>query len=1192
MSETELNDQPPVDSEAPDSSDKHAGKGLLSPGFLGLLLTQFLGAANDNMFRWLVVPIGKDLLSDVYNDPIEASAIALSIGLAGFVLPYLLLAAPAGYLADRFSKRKVIVGCKIAEVVVMLLGIAAIASGSAVALFAVVAMMGAQSALFGPAKMGSIPELVRTDRISAANGVMGLVTVAAIVVGTIAGNFLFGLAWSPGDLVGDTLVDGVSSGGTWEPGAGLTSLTTAATALLGVALAGLAASLLIPKLQAADTSRTFPWNLAKQTLCDLKVLGSNLPLLRTALGIAFFWSLAALAQINVDAMIVGQFKLDQEAVGPYLAVLALSVGVGSVMAGIWSAGHVELGMVPLGALGIALSAMFLSTVDYSGGVLVFWLFMLGFSSGLFDVPLEAFLQHRSPPKARGSVLAASNFITFAGMLIISGVFYVMKGMLELSPSTIFFLAGVGTIPVFLYVLFLLPQATIRFFVWLMSHTAYRVRVYGRENLPKTGGALLVCNHISWLDAILLHMTSSRRIRMLAYAPYVESVWFRWITRIFGTIPINVGPKSIRRALDEANQALKDGELVCLFPEGSISETGHLHPFKPGVLRVLDGVDVPVIPVYLDELWGSIFSYSGGRAFWKWPRQWPYPVSIHFGPAVDHAGDVNRMRTAVQLLGQKALFRRKERTMILPRKFLRAARRARRRIKIADSSGMEMTGGSLLLRSLVLKRILSRDVLQHDDKYVGVLLPPSCGAVLVNAALALLNRVGVNLNYTVSADIMNDCIAQCGIRRVLTSRKVMDKLDMEIDAELIFVEDLREKATTGDKIVSAIQAHAVPVFLLERVLGLTKIGHDEVLTVIFTSGSTGNPKGVMLSQYNLASNVEAIDHVMQLTKKDVVMGVLPFFHSAGYTVTMWTALGLDPTLTYHFNPLDTKQVGKLAKRYGTTILIATPTFMRHYMRRCTTEEFSKLEVVFAGAEKLPKDLADAFEKKFGVRPLETFGATELSPLVATNIPASRTPNKNQSGLREGTCGHPVPGVMVKIIDPDSGEELGPDQPGILCVTGPNVMLGYLNKPEETAKVLKDGWYNTGDMALVDSDGFLKITGRLNRFSKIGGEMVPHLKIEETLQKLVSDDEDILVVAVTAVADPKKGERLVVLHLPMDKSPQDICKQLADDGLPGIWIPSPDSFVEVDEIPLLGTGKLDLKSLRDVAEAHFGNGADQS
>ena len=1165
--------------ESRDSSGETPKAGLLSPGFLGLMLTQFLGAANDNMFRWLVVPIGKDLLSNTSGDPEQAQSLALSIGLAGFVLPYLLLAAPAGYLADAFSKRKVIVGCKVAEVVIMLLGVVAIATGSVVSLFLIVALMGAQSALFGPSKLGSIPELVRPDRISAANGVMGLVTVAAIVVGTVAGGYLFMETWTPGSW------DSESS--SWSSGVGLTSLAWSSSVLIGVAIVGVAASLCIPRLAVADPTRKFPLNLAKQTYEDLATLAKSAPLLRTALGIAFFWSLGALAQINVDAMVVGEFSGVQKDVGPFLAVLAFSVGVGSVMAGIWSSGHVELGIVPLGAFGIAISAMLLSTVDSFDITMAIWLMMLGFSAGLFNVPLEAFMQHRSPTKSRGSILAASNFITFAGMLGVSGLFYLLRDHFELDPSAIFFLAGLGTIPVVLYVVLLLPQATIRFFVWLMSHTAYRVKVYGRENLPEEGGALLVCNHISWLDAVLLHMTSSRRIRMMGYAPYVENRWLRWLTRTFGTIPISAGPKSIRRALDEANQALKDGELVCLFPEGSISETGHLHPFKPGVLRVLEGTDVPVIPVYLDELWGSIFSYHGGKAFWKWPRQWPYPISIYFGPAFEHSGEVHEIRTEVQLLGQQALERRKGRTMILPRKFLRACRRARRRIKVADSSGMEMTGSSLLLRSLVLRRILKKHVLADEEKFVGVLLPPSGGGVLVNAALSLLGRAAVNLNYTVSAEVMNDCIGQCGIRHVLTSRKVMDKLEMEIDAELIFVEDLRDKATTGDKLTSAIQAHAVPLFILDRLLGLTSITPDDLLTVIFTSGSTGSPKGVMLSQHNLGSNVEAIDQVVQLTKDDMLLGVLPFFHSAGYTVTLWTALALDTAVVYHFNPLDAKQVGKLAGKYGATILIATPTFMRHYIRRCTPEEFSKLDIVFAGAEKLPKDLADAFEEKFGVRPYETFGSTELSPLVATNIPPSRTPNVNQSGCREGTCGHPIPGVMVKILDPDSGEELGPDAPGILHVKGPNVMQGYLNRPEQTAEVVQGGWYNTGDMALVDTDGFLKITGRLNRFSKIGGEMVPHLRIEETLQQLLSEDEETLVAAVTAVPDKKKGERIIVAHLPIKQTPQEVCKMLSDAGLPGIWIPSPDSFMEVAEIPLLGTGKLDLKQLRELAEEKFGD-----
>ena len=521
---------------------------------------------------------------------------------------------------------------------------------------------------------------------------------------------------------------------------------------------------------------------------------------------------------------------------------------------------------------------------------------------------------------------------------------------------------------------------------------------------------------------------------------------------------------------------------------------------------------------------------------------------------------------------------------LSRAFLRMCRAHLWQRKVADSSGQEVSGGALLSRSLALSRILRGKVLARDERMVGVLLPPSLGAVLANAALPLLRRIPVNLNYTVSETVLNSCISQCGIRHILTSRRVTDKMGMNLDAELVYVEDLRTKVTWKDKLAAALETYVLPAFLLERLLGLNQLGMDDLLTVIFTSGSTGEPKGVMLTHRNVASNIDSIDQIIQLSPNDVFLGVLPFFHSYGFTVTLWTALSLAPQGIYHYTPLDARRVGELCQKYGVTIVTATPTFLRSYLRRCSPEQLSTVDVVMAGAEKLPADLADAFEEKFGVRPYEAYGATELSPLAAANMPAHRSHGSNQKTNKEGTVGRPVPGVSARVVHPDTGDELGVGQAGMLQVAGPNVMKGYLGKPELTAEVVRHGWYVTGDIAQIDDEGFIQITDRHSRFSKIGGEMVPHIKVEETLAKVIGRHEEVSAV-VTAVPDPKKGERLIVLHKPLQKSTAQICKELAEAGLPNIWIPSPDSFLEVEDIPVLGTGKLDLKGLKALALEKF-------
>jgi acyl-[acyl-carrier-protein]-phospholipid O-acyltransferase/long-chain-fatty-acid--[acyl-carrier-protein] ligase len=1164
-----------------DSSSTSEGRdGLSSVSFLGLLVTQFLGATNDNVFRWLAVGVGTHYLSQGEGkaDP----SIALSAGLACMVAPFILFAAPAGYLADRYSKRSVIVWAKVAEIACMLLGVVAIFVGNVPFLFFVVFLMGAQSAFFGPSKLGSIPEMLRPDRIPVANGWIGLTTVIATVVGMGVGNFLYEMTKPAGQHL------------LWVSG----------SVIVGISIVGFLTSLLIRPLAVANPNRRFPWNPIPQTFRDLACLAASRPLLRVALGMVFFWSVGALAQSNIyDFVLEGGLKSTNAT--PLLGALVFGVGVGSVLAGYWSGGRVELGILPLGAAGIMASSLLMFTVkgplaesDHALSGSFYWacgwLFLLGAGAGLFEIPLSSYMQHRSPREHRGAILAASNQLTFSGMIVSALAFWVLRhpigssGEPLMTARQVFLLCGVLTVPVFLYIVWLLPYASLRFLVWLASRTIYRVRVYGRHHLPETGGALLVVNHVTWLDGIMLLLTSSRPIRTLLYADYIQPGWRERLAKFGGAIAIKSSrPRAIVEAIQTARAALRDGELVCIFPEGALSRTGQLQEFKPGLMKIVEGTNAPVIPVYLDELWGSIFSFSEGKYFWKWPKRWPYPISILFGRPIPDPDNVHTVRRAVEELGAEAMDLRKTRRMNPPHQFLRMAKRNLWREKVADSLKTSLTGGRLLSAALAFRRLLAREL--PDDKYVGVVLPPMAGAVLANAVLALMNRVAVNLNYTATSEVNNACLRLCGIRRVLTSRRVMERLKLELDAELIYLEDLKQKVTRLDKLLGAVGAYAVPSAILDRLLGLVNVKPDDVLTIIFTSGSTGEPKGVMLTHANVGSNIEAIDQVFHLKPADVALGVLPFFHSFGYTGTLWTVLALAPKGVYHTNPLDAREIGKLCKEHGVTLLMATPTFLRGYMRRCEPDDFARLEVVVAGAEKLPVDVAAAFEEKFKVRPVEGYGTTELSPLVSVNIPESRAKSADHPVLKEGSVGRPIPGVAAKIVDTeDYSRELGFNESGMLLIRGPNVMKGYFNRPDLTAKVMLDGWYITGDMAQIDPAGFITITGRLSRFSKIGGEMVPHLRIEEELERLLGLAGDELKLAVTGVPDEKKGERLVVLYTDPELSPREACRGLSESGIPNLWIPTQDSFHLVDSIPILGSGKLDLRAVREVALAKESEG----
>jgi acyl-[acyl-carrier-protein]-phospholipid O-acyltransferase/long-chain-fatty-acid--[acyl-carrier-protein] ligase len=1171
-------DDPPEPDAAGDPNQRDR---LMSLTFIGLLLTQFLGATNDNILRWLVIGLGKQYV-DSGRVTLDVSTV-LAIGSACFLLPYLLFAAPAGYLADRFSKRSVIVWCKVAEIVIMTVAGLAIWLGNVFLMFMVVALIGSQAALFGPAKLGSIPEMLRPSKISSANGLLGLITVVAVALGTGIGNWL-----SSVQVTGEL---------------GQERWWLSALVLVTTATAGWITSVLIMRLKAAAPDRAFPWDMATQTIRDVKILGHDRGLLRVALGIMFFWSLGLLVQLNTDQFGFEHGFEDQWQVSALLAPLIVGVGLGSVLAGLWSGGKVELGIVPLGAGGLALSALLLFTLEgelVDPGREFTWsyiaactlLVMLGLSSGLFDVPLAAFMQDRSPTEHRGSILAASNFLTFSGMLLASGAYWLLSSpmALALNSREIFLLCGLATVPVFVYIVVEIPQATIKFLAWLITHSVYRIHVYHRENIPEQGGAILCPNHISWLDGLLLTTTSSRPVRTLIDRDLLTNWWTRGLAKIMGAIPIKPTPKATRQAIETAREALRAGELVCIFPEGGISRSGQLQSFKPGVLEIQRGTDAPLIPVYLDELWGSIFSFRGGKFFWKWPTGHPKRVSIWFGKPIAHPVDIHEVRQAVQDLSAEAVSGRKLRRAALPRAMIRNLRKKMFRWKVADSTGVELSGGKLLAATFVMRRLLLRHVLAPDEKHVGLLLPPSVGSVIANAALSLAGRVTANLNYTASCEVLNACLHRADIRHILTSRKFMEspvaeKFKEGIDAELIYLEDLRAKVHRGDTLVAALGAYLIPAAILDRMFGLHKISGDDVTTLIFTSGSTGSPKGVMLTHHNIATNAEAIDQVVDPRPTDTILGIVPFFHSLGFTVTLWGPLLLDIRAAYHFSPLDARIVSHLCRQRRATILLATPTFLRGYVRRCEPEDLKSLEIVVAGAEKLPSALCESFQQRFGVRPVEGYGTTELSPLVSVNIPRSRSKNLDID-CKEGSVGRPVPGVTVKVVDPETFEPLSFGSSGMLLVKGPNVMKGYLGQPEETAKVIRDGWYVTGDIAMLDTQGFIHITGRISRFSKIGGEMVPHVRVEEIIHKILGvEDEGHQKLVVTSVPDERKGERLIVVHTQLDLTPAEICRRLAAEGLPNLWLPAPDDFLEVESIPVLGSGKTDLKALNDLAKRHF-------
>jgi acyl-[acyl-carrier-protein]-phospholipid O-acyltransferase/long-chain-fatty-acid--[acyl-carrier-protein] ligase len=1116
---------------------------LLKPlGFQSFLWTQFLGAFNDNVYKIVVSMLAVDAAA-------HGGSGYLSLVGAVFILPFFLFSGYAGHLADVANKRSVLIVTKAFEILAMGLAFFALLSGRMEAMLAVLFLMALQATFFSPAKYGILPEMLPDKDLSRANGLLEMSTFLAIILGTSIGSFMFAA---------------------WKDRLDLISLV-----LFAVAVAGTIASLGIARVPSPDHRKPLVLNPWDEIGKGLARLYRDRVLWLTVVGISYFWFLGALLQLDLILLGKELMQLSDLRIGILGTFLALGIGLGSLAAGRLSGDKVELGLVPIGSIGMGLFSIWLSSASASYAQTVTLLAFLGFSGGLFVVPLNALLQQKSGRDEKGRLIATNNFLNTAGVLLASGALWLFHDLSRFDAARIILITGAITLAGTVYVLSILPDFLIRFSLWLLTHTIYRIRINGQQHVPFRGPALLVCNHVSHADALLVAACVQRFIRFMVYRPIYELKALNWLFRLMNAIPVAGGRKDVIESLERAREELRQGHVVCIFAEGAISRTGNLLPFKRGFEKIMEGMDVPIIPVHLDRLWGSIFSFKDKRFFWKWPQRLPYPVTVSFGAPLPATANARQVRQAVMELGSDAVHVRRKTGDVLPLRFLKTAKRCWSLRAMADSTGKELTYGKALVGGLLLRRWIRTR--RPQDGMIGVMLPSSIGGALANIAILLAGKVPVNLNFTAGRESMGRAIEQCRIRTIVTSRLFLTKAKLEEMDGMVFLEDIMKAITPVQQALTALVAALLPTRLVQALYYREPLDPHALATVIFSSGSTGIPKGVMLTHHNILSNIEGFEQVFWLTEEDCVMGVLPFFHSFGFTGTLWLPLLAGFSAVYHPNPLDAKAIGELVAKYQATILISTPTFYAAYIRRCGAEEFASLRYAIVGAEKLREPIARAFKDKYGIDLLEGYGCTEMGPVVAVNVPDVQEGRERQTGAKFGTVGHPIPGVACKVVHPETGEPIFSDEAGLLLVKGPNRMAGYLGQPEKTDEAVRDGWYVTGDIAAIDDDGFIRITDRLSRFSKIGGEMVPHLKVEEAITALVGECGCV----VTAVPDDQKGERLVVFYTHKEMTPEALWEQLSQTDLPKLWIPKRENFYYIETIPTLGTGKVDLRAVKALA-----------
>jgi acyl-[acyl-carrier-protein]-phospholipid O-acyltransferase / long-chain-fatty-acid--[acyl-carrier-protein] ligase len=716
----------------------------------------------------------------------------------------------------------------------------------------------------------------------------------------------------------------------------------------------------------------------------------------------------------------------------------------------------------------------------------------------------------------------------------------------------------------------------------IARTLYRVRTSGVTHIPATGGVLIIANHLSYVDPILLQLACPRPIRFMGHKGLRTHWFFDWAFRCSGAIGIT--SRSASEGIRLAIRALEAGEVVAVFPEGHISRTGQLMAIKRGFEVLARKTNVPVVPAFIDGIWGSVFSFAENSYLWKSPRIMPTHVFVAFGaPLPTEKVEPNYARKVMLDLGAEAFEQRPMLRRHLARECVRSLAKHPGHIQLVDRTGARtpVKAGQLLAAAAALSRHIKRTIPEYR---VGVVLPPGTGAFIANLAIACAGKVPVNLNFTSGRAALESSMRIGGVKTVISADLMREKapnfpwpdrtLDLKKEIE----------AMGGKKAILPwfLAAWLLPNQLIPTLLGLPHIGDRAEAGLLFTSGSSGDPKGVALSHRNILANCAQISSLSILPQKTTLLACLPVFHSFGFTITLWYPMIRGCHVVTVPSPLDTRKIIDAIKEEKATCLLGAPTFVRPILRKAHPGELRSLQLVVTGAEKLPDDLYHAFLERFHLEILQGYGLTETTP--ASNInqphpPVTTFTAEHQIGKKMGSVGRLLPGMSVRIVHPETGDEMPAGEAGIVWFKGANVFGGYLNDGEKTRAAFQDGWFVTGDLGRLDDEGFLFIEGRMSRFSKIGGEMIPHGTIEQRIAELFEwNEEDGYAAVVMGLPDATKGEALVLLTT-KDITVDQVREKLLSVGMPGLWVPK--IIKQVEMIPILGTGKLDLKGCREVA-----------
>lgn len=1142
---------------------------LSTPGFLAYLVIAFLNASVDLAHKITI----QNVLLKTFDGDILVTLTAIVNAM--ILLPFVFLFSPSAFINDKFSKTKVIRIAAWAGVVISISVLCAYILGQFEIAFILTLLLAAQSAIYSPAKYGIIKQIVGVERLGTANGIIQALTIVAILASSFVFSFLFEHFYT----------------GAKEASEILSSMYMIGILLVVLSTLEALAAYRIPYFEADDIpSSTQKFSLVRYF--SLSYLRENLSIIKTnhniwlsIVGLSLFWGISQVIVAAFPAHYKIVFHDDNSlAIQAILAVSAIGIIVGSTVAGSMSKLHIELGIVPVGALGI-----FISILLFSGStnltMVTLSSFAFGFFGGMFVVPLNATIQFLAPEKVMGKIMAGNNFIQNIVMILFL-VISITFVRFNISTSGLFTFAAVVCLLGSLYSVLQLPHLFTRIMLLPFLKTGYKYHVEGLKNLPQTGGVLLLGNHISWIDWLVLQVASPRGIRFVMYRGIYNKWYLKWIFKFFKIIPIGMGAS--KDSIETVRAALQRGEVVALFPEGHISYNGQINEFQRGFELIMDGLtDVAIVPFYLRGLWGSTFSRAD--EFYKelTKRKGKRDILVAFGKPIYEAINATAMKQKVVELSFSAWEKYLNHQSPLCEHWLSNAKANLFKPCIVDNMGMNLNNLKFLTAVLVFVKQF-KSILNSETR-VAVLLPSSAIGAIINMALFVLGKVPVNLNYTLNEQAMNSALNKAGIKHVITSEKFLVKLTAKgfdftrvLEGKILSVETLNKQVGKGVKFHTLLTALLAPEWLL-KMRYFAKVSSQDTATILFSSGSEGEPKGIELTHKNLLANIKQVSDLLNFRKDDAILNSLPIFHSFGFTVTVLLPLCEGVKIVSVSDPTDGAAIGKMSAMYNVTILFGTSTFFRLYVKNKKLHPlmFQNVRMVVAGAEKLKPEVKDEFKLKFGLEIFEGYGATETAPVAAVNMPNILEPEslKELTFNKLGTVGLPLPGTVIKIVDPETLAELPIGEDGLILIGGGQVMKGYFNDAEKTAEVICeiDGirYYKTGDKGHIDKNGFVTIVDRYSRFTKIGGEMISLGSVEEQIAKVLG--ADIHFIAVN-IPDDKKGEAIVLLAKG-EQTADEIQQQLKQSEIIPIMLPSYIFILE--ELPTLASGKADFKKSKKVA-----------